>query len=318
MIRPGAGEDAVALGDLGDTVFEGVEIDLGADGEADEVAVTGSPGRDFASLSHFGATTFVFGLPTFSTVVGPDAGDALTLDTAAGDDQVSAQSYPAEALALTLDGGPGDDDLAAGRGADLILGGPGDDFAAGGGADDVARLGAGNDLAFWDPGEGSDVIEGQRGHDALSFEGADVPERIDVRAVGRRVRLTRDVGGIVMDLDEVERVSTFLGRGADVAAIGDLSGTGMTGSDWSLGALDAAPDRLSVDGTRRGDVFAVTGGAQNPQGNSTSAEVRGLPAIVLATGIQPDDELALNGLGGLDALDDSGLIPGGFALTFAQ
>jgi Ca2+-binding RTX toxin-like protein len=206
VIRPGAGEDTIALGDLGDTVFEGVQIDLGGDGEADDVAVTGSPDRDFASLSHFGATTFVLGLPTFSTVVDPDVGDALTLDTAAGDDQVSAQSYPAEALGLTLAGGPGDDDLAAGRGADLLLGGPGDDFAAGGGGDDVARLGAGGDIFFWDPGEGSDAVAAQRGHDALSFEGADVPERVDVRAVGDQVRLTRDVGGIVMDLDEVERI----------------------------------------------------------------------------------------------------------------
>jgi hypothetical protein len=39
---------------------------------------------------------------------------------------------------------------------------------------------------------------------------------------------------------------------------------------------------------------------------------------VLVTGVQKDDALALNGLGGEDTLDDSGLIPGGFALTFAQ
>jgi len=39
---------------------------------------------------------------------------------------------------------------------------------------------------------------------------------------------------------------------------------------------------------------------------------------VLVTGVQHDDALALNGLGGEDTLDDSGLIPGGFALTFAQ
>jgi hypothetical protein len=317
-ILPGGGEDDVRIDDLADTVFEGVEVDLGADGEADDVRVTGSPGADFADPLHFGATTFVLGLPTFSTIVNPDAGDALRLDTAGGDDRVAASSYPAGALALTLVGGPGDDDLSGGRGADLVLAGPGDDFAAGGGGDDAARLGAGDDLFFWDPGEGSDAVAGQRGSDALSFEGADVPERVDVRAVGRDVRLTRDVGGIVMDLDEVERISTFLRAGADVAAIGDLSGTGMTGSDWGLGALDGAADRLSVDGTRRGDVFAVTGGVQNPQGTSTSAEVRGIPSMVLVTALEHEDELALNGLGGLDVLDDSGLIPGGFALTFVQ
>src|SRR5688572_4586851 len=67
-IAPGAGADRIAVGDLGDAAFEGVETDLGADADADAVTVTGSPGGDFASLSHFGATTFVLGLPTFSTI----------------------------------------------------------------------------------------------------------------------------------------------------------------------------------------------------------------------------------------------------------
>jgi hypothetical protein len=136
--------------------------------------------------------------------------------------------------------------------------------------------------------------------------------------VGRDVRLTRDLGAIVMDLGGVERISTFLLGGADAATLGDLSGTAMTGSDWSLGALDGAPDTPAVDGSRRADAFTITGGVQNPQGTSTSAEIRGIPASVLVTGVQKDDALALNGLGGEDTLDDSGLIPGGFALTFAQ
>ena len=317
-IAPGGGEDRIEVADLGGAAFEGVAIDLGTDGESDEVTVTGSPDRDFPSLSHFGATTFVLGLPTFSTVANADAGDALTLDAAGGDDDVSASSYPGEAMLLTLDGGAGDDGLRGGRGRDVLRGGDGDDFAIGGPGDDTAFLGGGDDIFRWDPGEGSDAVEGQRGHDALSFLGADVPERVDVRAVARDVRLTRDVGAIVMDLGGVERISTFLQGGADTATIGDLSGTPMTGSDWSLGALDGAPDTLSVDGTRRADAFTITGGVQNPQGTSTSAEIRGIPAIVLVTGVQHDDALALNGLGGQDTLDDSGLIPGGFALAFAQ
>ena len=49
-IAPGAGADRVAVDDLGDAVFNGVETDLGADGEADEVTLTGSPDRDFMDL----------------------------------------------------------------------------------------------------------------------------------------------------------------------------------------------------------------------------------------------------------------------------
>ena len=315
-IAPGAGADRVEVADLGDAVFNGVEIDLGGDAAADAVTVTGGPGDDFPSLLHFGATTFVLGLPTFSTVVNGGAEDALTLDAAGGDDQVSAQSYPADGPALTLEGGPGGDQLAAGRGDDLIRGGPGDDFASGGLGTDVARLGGGNDIFRWDPGEGSDAVAGQDGHDSLMFLGNGAAERFDVTAAGDDVRLTRDVGGIVMELAGLERISGFAGAGADSVAIGDLSGTPVTGSDWGLGALDGAPDRISLDGTEGDDAFVVTGGVQNPAGTSTSGEVRGLPASLLVTAIEHEDVLAIDGRGGLDTLDDSGLIPGGFELSF--
>ncbi|HYI17098.1 MAG TPA: hypothetical protein VD836_00240 [Solirubrobacteraceae bacterium] len=315
-IAPGAGADQVEVGDLGDAVFNGVEIDLGGDGAADAVTLTGGPGEDFASLLHFGATTFVLGLPTFSTVVNGGAEDALTLDAAGGDDQVSAQSYPADEPALTLEGGEGGDLLAAGRGDDLVRGGPGDDFVTGGLGTDVARLGGGNDIFRWDPGEGSDAVAGQDGHDSLVFLGNGAAERFDVTAAGDGVRLTRDVGGIVMELAGLERISGFAGAGADSVAIGDLSGTPMTGSDWGLGALDGAPDRISLDGTEGDDAFVVTGGVQNPAGTSTSAEVRGLDAALLVTAIEHEDTLAIDGRGGRDTLDDSGLIPGGFGLSF--
>ena len=90
-------------------------------------------------------------------------------------------------------------------------------------------------------------------------------------------------------------------------AIGDLSGTPMTGSDWSLSALDGAADSLTADGT-----------AGNPAGTSTSATVSGLDAGVLVTGVQPDDALAVDGLGGQDTVDASSVLPGAFSFTFTQ
>ena len=294
------------------------QVTIAPGGGDDTVEIEGSDEAEFADVLAFGGTTFVLGMPVFTQLDGVEAGDTLVLDAEGGDDVVSASSLPAGVLGLVLDGDEGDDELTGTRGADLLLGGDGDDFAIGRAGDDVARLGGGDDIFRWDPGEGSDAVEGGRGHDALSFLGSADAERVDVRAMGRDVRLTRDVGAIVMDLGGVERISTFLQAGADAATIGDLSGTPMTGSDWSLGALDGAPDTLAVDGTRRADVFAITGGVQDPQGTSTSAEIRGIPASVLVTGVQHDDALALNGLGGEDTLDDSGLIPGGFALTFTQ
>ena len=58
----------------------------------------------------------------------------------------------------------------------------------------------------WDPGDGSDTVEGQGGNDALDFNGSNIGENIDVSANGSRVRLTRNVAAITMDLDGIERV----------------------------------------------------------------------------------------------------------------
>ena len=272
------------------------QVTIAPGGGDDTVELEGTDGEEHVDLLTFGGTVFVLGMPLFTQLEGAEPGDTLVLDAEGGDDVVSASSLAAGVLGLVLEGDDGDDELTGSRGADLILGGDGNEFAIGGPGDDAAALGGGNDIFRWDPGEGSDAVEFGSGFDALSFLGAAVPERVDVRAVGRDVRLTRDIGAIVMDLGGMERFSVFLQGGADAGTIGDLSG----------------------DGTRRPDRFAVTGGVQNPQGTSTSAEVRGIPASVLVTGVQKDDALTLNGRGGEDTLDDSGLIPGGFALTFAQ
>ena len=45
-------------------------------------------------------------------------------------------------------------------------------------------MGAGDDRFIWDPGDGSDTIEGQAGSDALTFNGANVAEQFDVSANG--------------------------------------------------------------------------------------------------------------------------------------
>ena len=42
------------------------------------------------------------------------------------------------------------------------------------------------------------------GNDTMLFNGSNIAEKIDLSANGNRLRLTRDVGGITMDLDGVE------------------------------------------------------------------------------------------------------------------
>ena len=77
----------------------------------------------------------------------------------------------------------------AARAPTPLIGGDGNDNVIGGRGDDVAFLGAGNDRFTWNPGDGSDIVEGQDGVDILQFNGSNANENIDVSANGGRVRL---------------------------------------------------------------------------------------------------------------------------------
>ena len=68
----------------------------------------------------------------------------------------------------------------------------------------MALMGAGNDVFQWDPGDGSDIVEGQAGTDTLLFNGSAGNEIFAATANGGRVLFTRNLGNIVMDLDDVE------------------------------------------------------------------------------------------------------------------
>src|SRR4029453_18179751 len=96
--------------------------------------------------------------------------------------------------------------LAGGRGNELLLGGSGIDSIDGNGGNDLALLGAGDDTFVWDPGDGSDTIEGQQGTDRMLFNGANIAEKIELSANGNRLRFVRDIAGITMDTHGVERV----------------------------------------------------------------------------------------------------------------
>ena len=115
----------------------------------------------------------------------------------------------------------------------------------------MALLGAGDDTFVWNPGDGSDTVEGQAGTDTLLFNGANINEKIDVSANGGRVRFTRDVANITMDLNGVEHINFTALGGADNITVNDLAGTGVTqvnidlaatpGSGAGDGAADTSP-----------------------------------------------------------------------------
>src|SRR5438046_3391936 len=99
------------------------------------------------------------------------------------------------------------------------------DLVTGGRGNDTALMGAGDDTFVWTPGDGSDTVEGQDGTDTLQFNGANVAEKIDVSANGSRVRFTRDVANIVMDVNGTENVNFVALGGADTITVNNLAGT---------------------------------------------------------------------------------------------
>src|SRR4030095_5655590 len=130
--------------------------------------------------------------------------------------------------------------------------GDGNDEITGGRGDDVVFLGAGTDTFIWNPGDGNDTVEGQDGFDTMLFNGANIAERIDISANGTRVRFTRDVASITMDLNGLEQVNFTALGGADQVTVGDLSGTGVKAVTLDLagvpgsGVGDGAADTVTV------------------------------------------------------------------------
>jgi Ca2+-binding RTX toxin-like protein len=227
--------------------------------------------------------------------------DQLGIFALGGDDRIDARGLRADAIKLGADGGAGDDTILGGAGADVLRGGDGNDTIDGNQGADTALLGAGDDRFIWDPGDGSDVVEGQDGHDAMTFNGANVAEQFAVSANGRRIRFTRDVGAIVMDLAGVEEIDLNAFGGADHLTVNDVTGTGLSEIQTDLAGQstrdDGAQDQVVVNGTDGSDVIAVGG-----EGGKVS--VTGLAATVDITNANPtQDQLLVNGLAGDDVIN---------------
>jgi Ca2+-binding RTX toxin-like protein len=230
---------------------------------------------------------------------------ALSVNGLEGDDNISCSgSLAALNIPLRLDGGPGNDIIFGSNGPDTIFGGPGDDSINGGQGNDVIFMGDDNDTFNWNPGDASDIVEGQTGFDTMVFNGANINENISLSANGARLLFTRDVANIALDVDGVERVNFNALGGADHVTVNNLSGTSVTNVNLNLaangGGGDSAADVIIVNGTAAADAITVAV-------NSGGVDVTGLPAVVRITGSEAAfDSLVVNGLGGVDTFTVGG------------
>jgi Ca2+-binding RTX toxin-like protein len=325
LLFGGTENDTITGGDADDQVFgqsgddrmiwnPGDDTDLNEGGDGtDTVEVNGGNGAEqFAATANGTRVRFDRLTPApFSIDIGTS--EKLVLNANGGDDSFAATGNLAALIAITVDGGAGNDTLNGSNGADLLLGGDGNDFADGNQGNDVALLGAGDDSFQWDPGDGSDVVEGQDGTDKMLFNGSNANENMAVSANGARVRFTRDIAAITMDLNDVESIVAKTLGGADNLVVNDLSGTDVVDVVGDLAAIgggdDSQPDTVVASATNGDDVVVVTGSGPNVQ-------VGGLAARVSLSGaIAGSDRLTVNALAGDDVVDASGLAADSALLT---
>ncbi len=123
-------------------------------------------------------------------------------------------------------------------------------------------MGAGNDTYVWNPGDGSDTVDGQAGFDTLVFNGSNAGEQVQILADGTHTELTRDVANITMHLDNVERIEVQALGGADNIHVNDMSGMAVKQVAIDLGSFqgtgDGAIDIVTVEGSKGNDHATVS------------------------------------------------------------
>ena len=299
------GADTITVNDLTGTGVTQVALDLagqpgipGGDGASDLVNVNATADDDAITIAGNAGAVTVNGLAAQVTIANSDGtGDSLVVNGLAGNDSIDASGLAAGSVSLTINGGAGNDTVTGSAGDDTVVGGTGNDAAC---------LGDGNDLFVWNPGDASDLVEGQGGVDTLRFNGAAINEKIDISANGSRVLLTRDVAAVTMDVAGVEHLEVNASGGSDTITVNDLTGTDVTQVAVNLATPaggttpDGAADTIVINGTSGDDVITVVN-------NNGVVTVSGLGADITISNFDATDRIVINGLGGDDVIEASGL-----------
>ena len=327
LLFGGSENDVLTGGDADDQVFgesgddrmiwnPGDDTDLNEGGAGtDTVEVNGGNGSEIFTTTANGARVRFDRLNPAPFSIDIGTSENLVVNMNGGDDQFSATGNLAALIKITVDAGIGNDTVLGSNGIDVLRGGDGDDFIDGQQGNDVAFMGAGNDVFQWDPGDGSDTVEGEAGTDSMLFNGSAGNEIFDISANGSRVRFTRNLGNIVMDLNGVETIDLNTLGGTDSTTVHNMSGTELATVNIDLAgtlggiAGDGAADVVIVEGTNGNDIIDVFGAG-------TSAAVLGVAAQVnIKHSEGANDALVINALAGGDGVTATTLPAGVIKLT---
>jgi Ca2+-binding RTX toxin-like protein len=267
-VEAGRGADQLTVSMLAASVLQKVTLDLRptatgtvGDGYADTLVVNGTQGPDNISISGSVGSLTISGLAPTIVVQGSERSrDTLTVNAGAETDVLNAQGLAADVVRL---------------------------IARGGFSNDTITGSAGDDLFLWSPGDGNDVIEGGLGTDTLQFSGSNIGENISLTANGPRLRFTRDIANIALDLNAVERVNVAVVGGADTIALGDLSATNVrqVGIDLagSIGGVgDGQPDTIQISTLTASPITTTIGAG--------TMSITWLPVRISITRVEPAND----------------------------
>jgi Ca2+-binding RTX toxin-like protein len=314
LIFGGGDNDTITGGDADDQAFgeagsdrfvwnPGDDTDLNEGGSGvDTVEVNGGGGAEVFTTTANGTRVRFDRLDPAPFAIDIGTCEGLVVNANGGNDSFSATGNLAALIQITVDGGTGDDTILGSNGQDVLIGGDNNDFIDGQQGNDIVFMGAGDDTFQWDPGDGNDTLEGQDGTDTLLFNGSAGNEIFQASANGGRVIFTRNVGTVTMDMNDVEMLNLNMLGGVDTITVNDLSGTDLTTVNVDLASTiggaagDAAVDAIIVNGTALPDTIPITASAGVVQASGLAAVVRIMHPEVA------NDDLIVNGLGGLDVI----------------
>lgn len=261
VLDGGAGDDRI-VGDRGndtmtggagdDTLVwnngDGSDVMDGQDG-LDRIEVNGSPtaGDVFVVAPNGARTKFD------RTNLGPftlDIGSAESLDVRGlgGDDSLTVAAGGSALLAVSTDGGAGNDALTGAEGNESFAGGSGDDVLTGGAGFDVLDGQAGNDRLELRDGV-ADLARGGDGNDSATADASNIDALVDVETIDRPAVVTPDTTGTaVLVLTTRATVQKKAGKSSaklTVSCPASESG-GCTGTLTLFGDLRIGGERVTV------------------------------------------------------------------------
>ncbi|WP_105419992.1 DUF5801 repeats-in-toxin domain-containing protein [Neorhizobium sp. T25_27] len=216
---------------------------------ADKITVRGQDAAETITISGNSNLLQVFGngIPSISGI----STSELTIEGKGGNDAINASSLNTVALppvALTLDGGAGNDTITGSAGADTILGGEGNDTV-------LYKVGAGADTI----NGGSETGASNPDYDVLKIAGDAVQRSFNIAKATSGTDIVAGVNatdilvsytganGATVRADEIERIEVTLGSAGDSISVGDLSGTAI------------APTTVAINGGIGNDTIDLTG-----------------------------------------------------------